>query len=291
MSDSEKYRDLLNHESSSMNDELAEFISKSAGAKIPAGRGKEDIWNQIDSQTVNREKSSIRIWPLIGIAASLLIATFVFVFFFNSTSAIIDIRTGLAESKAVKLPDGSQVTLNANSQISYSEDWNRTLSLEGEGFFEVVKGGKFQVQTSVGVVEVLGTSFNIFVRDSIFEVACKTGKVNVKIPSKSFDQSLTPGDLVRLESDTVRQTKRTTELVGKWKLGEFYFNEQRLSNVLQEMERQFNVSLVVADSSNYEFSGYFTNKNIEKALEMVCLPLGLTYEKTGAKAYAIRELE
>ena len=57
------------------------------------------------------------------------------------------------------------------------------------------------------------------------------------------------------------------------------------------MERQFDVSLSVADSSDIEFSGYFTNKNIEDALDMVCLPLGLTYEKVSLKKYAIKEIE
>ena len=79
--------------------------------------------------------------------------------------------------------------------------------------------------------------------------------------------------------------------VGKWKSGEFYFNEQLLSSVLKEMERQFDVSLSVADSANIEFSGYFTSKSIEDALDMVCLPLGLTYEKINQRTYAIKEIE
>jgi transmembrane sensor len=49
--------------------------------------------------------------------------------------------------------------------MSYSDDWSkeRTLSLEGEAFFEVQKGSKFSVVTSDGIVEVLGTSFDVTV--------------------------------------------------------------------------------------------------------------------------------
>ncbi|SNT36925.1 FecR family protein [Ekhidna lutea] len=295
MSDLDKYRKVLNHESDEVNDSLSEFLKKAANARVPEGKGKDEIWANIDDRISNesQEKKVMPIWRYISVAASLLIiATFAFLYYYQESPAkSIEVNTTIAESRMIELPDGSTVSLNANSSISYSEEWNRELQLSGEAFFEVEKGDKFIVKTSIGSVEVLGTSFNVFARDSTFEVACKTGKVRVDVPSKAVSEQLSPGQSIRLEKDTVKRTSLDTELVGKWQAGEFYFNEQRLSDVLNEVERQFDVTITLSDSSDHVFSGYFTNKNIESALDMVCLPLGLTYEKTEGSTYTVRQTE
>ena len=193
MSDFDKYNDLLNHNSDEEKDEFARFLKKSSDAKVPSKQSKEDIWSRIEKEIdEDPAKKTVPLWTYIGIAASiLLVATFIF--YPKSDPQIITTSTVLAESRVIELPDGSTASLNANTTISYSEDWNRELTLKGEAFFEVTEGEKFLVKTSIGDVEVLGTSFNVFVRDSVFEVACKTGKVGVSIPTKEYNQPLAPG--------------------------------------------------------------------------------------------------
>lgn len=293
MDDLEKYRDLLNHDSNEVNDELGEFLKSSSNARIPQSKSKEDIWDKIEEELDEEEQTrTVPLWKYLSIAASIiLLATFAIISGDNTPPALIENKTLIAESKTLELPDGSQVILNANSSISYSEDWNRVVDLKGEAFFEVVEGGKFLVKTTIGSVEVLGTSFNVFARDSTFDVACKTGKVRVEIPTKEISETITPGQSIRLESDTVKRVTLDKDLVGRWQAGVFYFSDQRLSDVLQEVERQFGVEITLSDTTDYVFNGYFTNKNIDSALEMVCLPLGLGYEKTSQDTYAIREPE
>ena len=78
MSDLDKYRKLLNHQPDEVNDELAEFIQQSSNAKIPAGKSKDAIWDQIEEE-IGEENKSVTIWMYVGIAASLpLVASFVF---------------------------------------------------------------------------------------------------------------------------------------------------------------------------------------------------------------------
>lgn len=289
MDDLEKYKDLLNHESSDVNDEFGEFLRNSTNARLPKTKSKDEIWSKIEKE-IEEDKKTVPLWTYISIAASLLlIATFVFVL--NDPAKTIEIKTLAAESQTIDLPDGSQVVLNSNSSVSYNESWNREINLEGEAFFEVVEGGKFLVKTHIGSIEVLGTSFNVFARDSTFEVACKTGKVRVEIPAKSADFVITPGQSVRVDKDTVKRVSIDKDLVGKWQAGIFYFSVQRLSNVLNEIERQFDVKVTLPDSIDYTFDGYFTNRSVEGALDMICLPLGLTYEKTHEGVYAIKETE
>lgn len=293
MSELDKYKDLLNHNSNGSEDEFSAFLKKSEDAKIPKGKGKENIWDAISDKIDEGErttKKTLNPWLYVGLAAAVTLIISISILF-KSEPGIMQFNTGLAESVETQLPDGSKIILNASSSLSYSEDWNREVELRGEAFFEVTKGDRFIVKTTLGNVEVLGTSFNVFARDKEFEVACKTGKVNVTIPTKAFKEDITPGQIVSLKSDTVKQIQRIPELMGKWQAGEFYYDSQPLSEVVAELQRQFKIEIDFDETKKQVFSGYFTNKDLETALDMVCLPLGYSYEKVGQSKFVISENE
>lgn len=290
MDDLEKYKDLMNHQDSEAQDELADFLRKSSQATAPFKRSKDELWSAIESAVDNPkgEKTGklIPIWGYISIAAAIaLIITFSILF--GNREQAIQVLAHLGETKTEVLPDGSKVTINASSRLDYVEGQHRKLTLEGEAFFEVTAGDPFVVNTPSGSVEVLGTSFNVFARENDFEVSCKTGQVRVTIPSKSFSKIITAGEIIGLRADTIRQITRLPDMVGKWQAGEFYFDDQPITEVFMEMQRQFEIGIEYEASEEQNFSGYFTNKSIESALEMVCLPLGLTYKKIGQNTFAI----
>jgi ferric-dicitrate binding protein FerR (iron transport regulator) len=67
---------------------------------------------------------------------------------------------------ATTLPDGSRVTLNAGSRISYNKGFgysNRNLVLDGEAYFEVRKNEEvpFVISAGEAQVKVYGTMFNV----------------------------------------------------------------------------------------------------------------------------------
>ncbi len=289
MSDLEKYRDLINHEGEGPTDELSDFLKKSSSIKVPSKKSKEDIWKNISDEIdhdSSRQVGKSYVWRYAGIAAAVaLIVTFSVIFL--RPPAEIEIATTSGENTTQILPDGSKVILNASSQITYSDDWNRELILEGEAFFEVTEGEKFLVKTSLGNVQVLGTSFNVFARDGDFKVSCKTGRVRVSVPERLISEEIEPGQAVTVSPDTVKVVFRVPESMGNWQKGEFYFDHQPISEVFEELQRQFSIEIEFEGSEQEEFSGYFTNKNLETALDMVCLPLGLEYKKTGQNTFAI----
>ena len=219
--------------------------------------------------------------PWVGIAAAVTL-----VVLFNPWKGtdpsgeitITEVAALARETKPVTLPDSSVVTMNALSKIVYTAKENRVVELEGEAFFEVKEGDPFHVKTELGNVEVLGTSFNVFSRDDHFHVACKTGKVRVEIPSMDFDEVLMPGEKVRLDGDTVLFTQVMEEFVGRWQTGEFYFDKRPVREVLDEIGRQYDVSIDYDSLEMRTFTGYFIKEDIELALTMVCEPLDLTYE-------------
>ena len=87
----------------------------------------------------------------------------------------------------VTLSDSSRVTLNANSKLYYPNSFGkgeREVYLTGEGYFQIAKATQpFVVQTSSGAIQVYGTTFNAYQRDSIFETILVEGSVGVSFPS------------------------------------------------------------------------------------------------------------
>src|SRR5699024_4703253 len=69
------------------------------------------------------------------------------------------------ETRTVQLSDLTSITLNSGSTITYPRWfgwWERTVTLQGEAFFEVTTTGEpFKVLTRNALVTVMGTRFNV----------------------------------------------------------------------------------------------------------------------------------
>ncbi|OOQ58663.1 FecR domain-containing protein [Mucilaginibacter pedocola] len=95
------------------------------------------------------------------------------------------------------LPDGSVITMNAMSRLSYPENFKgdtRQVKLQGEAFFNVKpdKTKPFIISVNDVTIRVVGTSFNIKSRNGKTEVIVATGIVNVAQNHKSIN--LNPGE-------------------------------------------------------------------------------------------------
>lgn len=214
-------------------------------------------------------------------AAVLVIALTVYVFT-NSTSSAY--QADLAENKLVQLPDNSTARLNAGSKLTFDKaSWKqqREVVLSGEAFFDVEEGVKFSVVTSQGSVSVLGTEFNVKDRVNFFEVSCFEGKVLVQ----SLDQQLvlSAGEAVRITGDKV-ELQKAVGSGPSWLEQRAVFKSVRFSEVLDELERQYDVSISgdLRYSKEY-FSGSFSHINLETALQAVTIPLNLSYTISGNK--------
>ena len=180
------------------------------------------------------------------------------------------------------LPDGSIVKLNQNSIASYnSSTWflNREINLEsGEAFFEVEKGEKFTVETLKGDIIVLGTSFNVSLRNENLQVACKTGKVEVKLAEGGEPVLLTPGTGIDLATTKNKPVEIQATKIGLWTLGEFAFENVSVSEVFETIHAQTEYEFEIPEDIDLKYSGQFNlNQTIEEILDIVCIPLNLTY--------------
>ncbi|MBK8055309.1 MAG: FecR domain-containing protein [Saprospiraceae bacterium] len=213
------------------------------------------------------------------------------------------IKTDFAETKNVSLPDGSKVILNANSSLTYSQDWDdtedRKVWLEGEGYFSVAKGitkgQKFEVITKGLSVIVEGTIFNVNSRKDKVEVFLEEGKISLVTDfNNKSSKELKPGDFVRYfpKSKELKFSQKQKEIqnVSSWKDGAILFQEANLIDVLKKLTEIYGVEFEVEDKevTNKKITAGIPVAQLDVAITMLEDVLGLEIELIGKSKYRIQ---
>lgn len=203
----------------------------------------------------------------VAAALVLLVSVGLWLRLSQSTPATSQYSTAFGEVKHVVLPDGSKVTLNANSQLKAAGDWSnsndRQVWLEGEAYFEVDKkpstNQKFIVHTKDIDVEVLGTKFNVNTRHEKAVVALEEGKIRLsangvtkQVMQKIFNESaidIKPGELVTLDSvKNIAVTKvENISYNSGWARNEYHFNNTSLAEIGAIIKDVYGYDLYTAD--------------------------------------------
>ncbi len=113
---------------------------------------------------------------------------------YSASPYLIEVPYGSKSN--LKLPDGSQVVLNAGSKLTISEGFGKThrnLNLVGEGYFKVSpnKALPFLVHAGKIVVKAIGTEFNVkaYPEDKIIETILIKGSVEVNKKANTGTES------------------------------------------------------------------------------------------------------
>lgn len=215
---------------------------------------------------------------LYKIAALLVISLGIYFSFFNNT--LTNVKTLASQKITFDLPDASTVALNADSKVEYNKKkWadKRELHLDGEAYFKVAKGSKFDVITSSGIVSVHGTQFDVKNRDNYFEVVCFEGVVSVSAHGNYY--MLTKGKTYRFLNGK-EQLNTTKNNEPNWVNNISSFDSVPLQEVLKELERQYNVVIIVNQIDTKRlFTGGFVHNNLEQALTSITVPFNLDYKR------------
>ena len=205
-------------------------------------------------------------------AFSFLAVLFTYINFLPTT-----FKTSVGEKKIISLSDGSKIHLNSLSDISHHDSYNikdRTISLNGEAYFEVMKGEiPFIVKTEYGNVKVLGTSFNIYNRDDGFELGVNEGKVNF---SKNLEsQDLIKGQILQNSSkiNNINILEKVYSNYPDWKNNKIYCNQTSLNKICSEIERIFNITVTFSNPEvgDLTISGTINTQTLDNALSTISL--------------------
>jgi len=232
--------------------------------------------NHLAKKEVKVRTLNFKAYYKVAAVAVIMLCASYFMFFNNNMS----FETRIAQTKTLALPDNSEVILNSASLLSYNKkEWKhkRDLELDGEEFFKVSKGQKFTVHTDVGSIQVLGTQFNIKERDDYFEVQCYEGIVAVT--HNNQEVKLTKGKTFRIINGTIENVEDFNTLIPSWLRSESSFVEVPLSQVIDELERQYNIKTLLENIDTTQlFTGTFTHTDKNIALQSVTIPLKLSYK-------------
>ena len=222
-----------------------------------------------------------------------------------SEQAISSVVTKNGSRTKIVLPDGSQVWLNAGSNLDYNNStFNKELrevSLNGEAYFDVTKNKEkpFIIHTKKMDIKVLGTVFNVrsYNDEKIAEAALIKGSIEVTLKDRK-DQKiiLKPNEKISIANEEPKTEKKpekitsakatpvripqfevndlkpnpTYNIIGEiaWTQNKLFFEDEILENIGLRIERWFGKKVTIANESlkNVHYTGNFENETLEEVL-------------------------
>jgi transmembrane sensor len=202
--------------------------------------------------------------------------------------------------KTVILPDGSKVTMNSNTTLSYMKRFQgntRNVEFTGEAFFEVTpdKSKPFIIQADEASIKVVGTSFNVDTKgsSSSVEVYVATGIVEVYKPeNKNNSVFLHPGEIGTVSRNIIHSKKSSNENAIAWKTGRMDFRDIPLSEAVEMLNKMYRVNIICNEPGlvNTKVGGryQYPDEPLDTILTILCQQNFLKIEKSGDKIYLSR---
>ena len=191
-------------------------------------------------------------WAWATLAAALLIGSFIAMLVLRSPSAML-IASADADSVRFTAADGSVVTLRPHSELYLVEESGENVQyrIEGEALFAVTERaeGIFSVEAGEGLVEVLGTRFNVSTWGGATAVYLSEGRIRFSARSTGNDVILEPGQSSRIarSGELLAVISEPPDEHLDWLAGELRFDHRPIRLVAAEIELHFGVDLEIPE--------------------------------------------
>jgi len=197
------------------------------------------------------------------------------------------VRTAKGEKRRLKLSDGTEIHLNADSEIRFParfDSTSRQVFLVGEAYFIVAKDKKrpFTVQTAQTRTRVLGTIFNLNAYSSnAATLVVKEGKVqfgNLSENGKPLILTANQRGRFTSESGLTKDNVYADRYIG-WKEDRLLFDNESMSNIAQTLERSYDTDITGMPKrlADEHFTGAFDGKSLEYVLERLSYVMQFKY--------------
>lgn len=229
-------------------------------------------------------------------------------------TSVIQYACKPGERKSFQMPDGTQVTLNAGSEISLNEHYaknTREVFLKGEAFFEVQHNAAvpFIVHTASMDVKALGTAFNVksYNNERRTEAVLIRGLVEVTL-KKDNNRKLylhpdekvlwtevktgeaTPASTPKNNPDQgiikpVRKLDNGNVKELAWVQNNLAFEDEQFDEIAYQLSRWYNVDIQFEtnDVKQYHFTATFKKEKIEQVLAILKASKKFNYRFEGAQ--------
>jgi transmembrane sensor len=200
-------------------------------------------------------------------------------FYYNSAKTTYTEKHTLAGNiDSVKLADGSHVYLDKNSKIRYPDKMasTRTVFMEqGTAFFEIAPqaGKPFIVKLQHSSITVLGTAFNIQLKDNSIGVTVKSGKIKFAAEKNNEQETiLSAGDGLEFSPATgaIQLFNAVNNNEDAWITHELIFVDAPLSEVCKKMESFYQVKISLQGKIPVKkLNATFKDNKLEEVLEVL----------------------
>jgi transmembrane sensor len=284
-----------------------------AAMKYESEKNAGDIISITETPKKNRK---YWLWIASGIAAS---AIPLFLFFqqkeiktkTNTPVSQNTVSTNQGSKSKIQLPDGTQVWLNADSRLTYDENFTsplREVHLTGEAFFDVAKDKEhpFIIHTQAIDLKVLGTAFNVrsYANEKQTEASLIHGSIEITLhnnPDKKI--ILKPNEKLVVQNNQFIMTGNKTieareedapmmilsrihfqkkdsvasEIL--WVKNKLAFDNESLENVALKIERWYDVTVTITDEKLKQtaYSGVFEDESLQQVMEALRLTGNFKY--------------
>jgi ferric-dicitrate binding protein FerR (iron transport regulator) len=192
-----------------------------------------------------------------------------------------------------RLPDGSQISLNQGSSITYPKEFagnKREVELEGEAHFQVTHDASKPFIVSAGDlrVEVLGTSFyiNTHAPGGKVQVILIEGSVAAYYKDSPEEKTIMkPGEQVEFSPQTkeIASTNQHEQYFMVWKTRSMKFENERLDRVIYTVSRAYNKKITLTNpaAGNCRLTVAFEGQTLESVLKVLETTLDLKVTQRG----------
>jgi transmembrane sensor len=187
-------------------------------------------------------------------------------------------HTGIAQLQEITLPDGSQLSLNAKTDLQvtlYRQKRNVTLDT-GEARFKVSHNSRrpFHVATRLGNIEVVGTIFTVSDRGRAVTLSVEQGHVRFHQQHKEQNDSaatfdLTANEQLLIQNDGLASLGKVQAAdASAWRKGWLVFNNSKLEDALPTINafRHQPLTLAEENAAQLRLTGRFRAQD-QRALE------------------------
>jgi ferric-dicitrate binding protein FerR (iron transport regulator) len=183
------------------------------------------------------------------------------------------------------LPDGSEITLNKHSNLSYASNFNtdRSVRLEqGEVFFKVTpdKQHPFVIEADGVSIEVVGTSFNVSHLHDTTEVIVETGIVKVSRGKELVELRMGEKVLIAPGSEKLRKQQNTDQLYNFYQSKVLLAVNTPIHKIAEVLNKTYGANIVFKkpEIGRLTITTTFKDQSIDQIVEIICETLNLKAE-------------
>lgn len=212
-----------------------------------------------------------------------------------------EIATPNGTKKALTLPDGSEVTLNAGSKIKIPSNFgekNREITLTGEAFFNIRHNAAkpFIIHSENIQITDIGTAFDVkaYPNENEIKVSVETGIVRIEKNTSNAGTQLFAREMIRNRQMVYNKvldvhviTDVNAELMSSWRHNLLSFDNATFEEISKTLERWYNIPVKLNNKSancrRYTLS--FQNDSLEHVLNVLANLSDMTYKVKGGTVF------